>query len=83
MDKIMKNKKSLELVTSLFEFQNMFIKIPFLFWPFTSETVERKETKRENTQYLKNKKHIFITFEMLSFGKYKDTSFKFEYTYSY
>ena len=69
MDKIMKNKKSLELVTSLFEFQNMFIKIPFLFWPFTSETVERKETKRENTQYLKNKKHIFITFEMLSFGK--------------
>ena len=69
MDKIMKNKKSLELVTSLFEFRNMFIKIPFLFWPFTSETVERKETKRENTQYLKNKKHIFITFEMLPFGK--------------
>ena len=36
MDKLMKNKRGLELVTSLFEFQSMFTKVHFLLWPFES-----------------------------------------------
>ena len=38
-------KKSLELVTNLFEFQNMFTKIPFLVWPIESGNCGKKRKK--------------------------------------
>ena len=52
MDKIMKNK-SLKLVASLFELQNMFTKINFFVWPFKSGNWKEKE-KKQNIGYLKN-----------------------------
>ena len=55
MDKIMKNKKDLGLVTCIFELQNMFTKIHFLVWPIESGNWKEKE-KKQNTEYLDNKK---------------------------
>ena len=52
---IMKTKKGLELVTCLFELQNMFTKIHFLVRHFESGNWKEKE-KKQNTEYLKNKK---------------------------
>ena len=81
MDKIMENKKGLELVTFLFELQNMFTKIHFLAWPFESgkpnlETGKKREKTHQNIKHLKNEKSfleeiktIFHSFEMLSLGK--------------
>ena len=77
----MENKKGLELVTFLFELQNMFTKIHFLAWPFESgrlnlETGKKREKTHQNIKHLKNEKSfleeiktIFHNFEMLSFGK--------------
>ena len=61
MDKIMKNKKGLELVAFLFELQNMFTKIHFLVWPFESgklnlETGKKREKTQQSIKHLKNKK---------------------------
>ena len=55
MDKIMKNKKGLELVTCIFELQNMFTKINFLVWPIECGNWKEKK-KKQNTEYLKNEK---------------------------
>ena len=55
MDKIMKNKQVLELLTCLFQLQNMFNKINFLVRPFESENWEGKE---KDTEYRKNKKSL-------------------------
>ena len=75
MDKIMKNKKGLELVTCFLELQKMFRKINFLSGPFNLETGE-KSKKKQKTEYFKNEKcllevikGIFHNFEMLFFGK--------------
>ena len=43
-------QKFLELVASLFEFQDMLTKIPFLVLPFESGNCERKREKRENIE---------------------------------
>ena len=51
----MKNKKGLELVTCLFELQNMFAKIHFFVWPFESGNWKEKE-KKQNTEYLMNER---------------------------
>ena len=56
MDKIMKNKKGLGLVTCIFELQNMFTKINFLVWPIESGNWKEKEKKKQNIEYLKNEK---------------------------
>ena len=56
MDKIMKNKESLELVTSLFQLQDMFTKITFLICLLESGNWKEKKRKRQNIEYLKNKK---------------------------
>ena len=55
MDKIMKNKKDLELVNSLSLSCKTFSE-KFLFWSDTLnlETVERKGKKRQIIEYLKN-----------------------------
>ena len=45
MDKIMKNKKVLELVICFFELQNMFTKNRFLVRPFESGNWKEKEKK--------------------------------------
>ena len=42
----MENKRGLERVTSLFEFQNMFTKIDWFFWLFESENWKEKKNKR-------------------------------------
>ena len=67
--------KTLNMSSSIFEFQNMFTNIHFLVWSFESGNWKEKE-KKQNTGYLKNKKsflveikNIFIIFEMLSFAK--------------
>ena len=70
-------QKRLKLVTSLFLLQNIFKKMLFLVWPFTSGNCgEKKQKKPQNIEYLKNEKSfleeikkIFIVVEMLSFGK--------------
>ena len=64
----MKNNKGLELVTSLFELQNMFTKIPFLVWPFDSGDW----TKQQNIEYLKNERNfeeIKIIFHLVKYKK--------------
>ena len=48
-----KQIQSYELVTSLFELQDMFTKIDFLFWPLESWNWQEKE---KNIEYLKNEK---------------------------
>ena len=57
MDKIMKNKKGMERVTSLSLSCKTCLE-KFLFWsdPLNLETVERKVKNRQNIQYLKNEK---------------------------
>ena len=57
MDKIMKNKKDLELVTGLYLSCRTCLE-KFLFWSnsLNLETVERKGKKRQNIEYLKNEK---------------------------
>ena len=57
MDKIMKNKKGMELVTSLSLSCKTCLE-KFLFWsdPLNLETVERKGKNWQNIQYTKNKK---------------------------
>ena len=52
----MKNKESLELVTSLFQLQDMFTKITFLICLLESGNWKEKKRKRQNIEYLKNKK---------------------------
>ena len=54
MDKIIKNNKGLELITRLFELQNMFTKIHFLVCPFDSGDW----TKQQNIEYLKNERNF-------------------------
>ena len=56
MDKIMKNKKGLELVTCIFELQNMFTKIYFFVWSNESGNWKEKEKNKKNTESLKNEK---------------------------
>ena len=75
MDKIMKNKKGLELDTCLFELQNMFTKIHFSVRLFVSGNWKEKE-KEQNIEYLKNEKcllqeikKIFHNFWNAFFGK--------------
>ena len=53
----MKNKKGVELVTSLSLSCKIFLE-KFLFWsdPLNLETVERKGKNWQNIQYTKNKK---------------------------
>ena len=57
MDKIMKNKKGLELVTSLSLICKKFLE-KFLFWSdhLNLEIVERKGKNWQNIQYPKNRK---------------------------
>ena len=74
MNKIMKNKKGLKLVTCIFELQNMFTKIHFLVWPNESGNWKEKG-KKQNTEYLKDEKclleetTIFLIFQMPFLGK--------------
>ena len=72
-------QKYLELITSLFELQDMHTKIPFvgLTYPLNVEAVER-EGKNDKILNKQGKKYLKI-FKMLSFGKTRkigDTSFK-------
>ena len=53
MDEIMKNRKSLKLVTCLFELQNMFKKINFLVQPFESGKWKEKEKQQQQQQQQK------------------------------
>ena len=77
MDKIMKNKKGVELVTSLpLSCKTCLEKFLFCSDPLNLETVQRKGKNWENIQYPKNKKSfleeiktIFKIFEMLSVDK--------------
>ena len=50
MDKIIKNKNDMKIVTCLFELQNMFTKIHFLVWPFESGSWKEKEKKKQNIE---------------------------------
>ena len=43
----MKNKKDLELVTCIFELQNMFTNIHFLDWPIDSGNWKEKEEEKK------------------------------------
>ena len=63
----MKNNKGLELITSLFELQNMFTKIPFLVWPFDSGDW----TKQQNIEYLKNERNFEEIKIIFHLAKYK------------
>ena len=68
MDKIIKNNKGLELITRLFELQNMFTKIHFLVCPFDSGDW----TKQQNIEYLKNERNfeeIKIIFHLVKHKK--------------
>ena len=56
-------RKSLEVVTSLFELQNMFSKIAFLVWPF-----EAGNCGKATKYWIFQERPQFIIFEMLSFG---------------
>ena len=57
MDKVMKNKKGLELVASLsFSCKNMFRKIRFMFWPFEFGSWKKNKKVKKMTKYLKNEK---------------------------
>ena len=48
MNKIMKNRKGLKLVTCLFELQHMFTKINFLAWSFESGNWKEKGKKAKH-----------------------------------
>ena len=49
-------QKGLELVTSLFELQNMLTKIPVLVWSFESGNCRKKRKKWQSIEYLMNEK---------------------------
>ena len=57
--KIVKNKKSLELVINFFELQSIFRKVHFLVWSFESGNWKEKEKKQQNIEYLTRTKISF------------------------
>ena len=59
MDKIIKNKKDLELITSLFELQNMFEKVPSLVWPFESGNCGKKKKTKKKTLHMSRMERAF------------------------
>ena len=75
-----------ELVTSVFELQEMLTKIPFLVLPFESGNCRKRREKNTKDWIIRMKKTFFKIFKMLSYGKIwkiEDTSYNFEYSNSY
>ena len=65
------------------ELHNMLTKIPFLVLPFKSGSCGKRKKKNNKRLNKLREKTFSKFFEMLSFGKIEDTSFKFEYSDSY
>ena len=59
MDKFIKIKKDLEIASSLFESQNMFIKISFLVWHFKSGNWKEKAKSRSYRNFVEEIETIF------------------------
>ena len=64
-------QKFLELVTSLFDLQDILTKIHFLILPFESRNCEKRNEKRQKIEYIEGKKAFFNIFKMLSLVKYE------------